>query len=341
MNPIERALGILLVLTGGKRVSAAELAQRFEVSLRTIYRDIDRLLALGVPVEADRGAEGGYRLPPGYIQPPVALTRRETAALLVALALVRGLKATPLVADLDTAEKKLLAALPKAARELLINGARLVGVEAPPPDVFHVQLPPAGPGDSSRAVDGFLEGLIAGRRVRFLHESATRRTPREHEVEPAGLLYDRDYWYLVGRSVEHDEVRLWRADRVSTIAVTGFAYRADPKFSVETLLGRAWLDQAMRRWEAEGERARVRITAAQAEVLGRDWYFRHAAVAADGNGGLVLTLPNADRGIVLPLVRWLGRGAELIDPAELRAELAAELAAQAGDHAADRGAPQR
>lgn len=334
MNPIERALGILLVLTGGKRVTATELAQRFAVSLRTIYRDVDRLLDLGVPVEADRGAEGGYRLPPGYIQPPVALTRRETAALLVALALVRGLKATPLVADLDTAEKKLLAALPKAARDLLINGSRLIGIEAPPPDIFHVQLPPAGPGDSVRAVDGFIEGLLAGRRVRFLHESATRQTPREHEVEPAGLLYDRDYWYLVGRSLEHDEVRLWRADRVSTITVTGFGYRADPTFSVETLLGRAWLDQAMRRWESEGERALVRLTARHAEILGRDWYFRHAAVAPDGDGRLVMALPNTDPGVVLPLVRWLGRGAEILAPEELRAALAEELAAQAATHAA-------
>jgi predicted DNA-binding transcriptional regulator YafY len=338
MNPIERALGILLVLTGGKRVSAAELARRFEVSLRTIYRDVERLLALGVPVEADRGAEGGYRLPPGYIQPPVALTRSETAALLVALALVRGLRATPLLADLDTAEKKLLAALPRAARDLLINGSRLVGIEALPPDIFHSQRPPAGGGNSQRAVDGFLEGLLGGRRVRFLHESASRGTEREHEVEPAGLLYDRDYWYLVGRSLEHGEVRLWRADRVSTITVTGFAYRPDPEFSVASLLGREWLNKAMRRWEAEGEGARIRITAQQAEVLGRDWFYRHAAIAPDGDGRLVMTLPDADRGTVFPLLRWLGPGAELLAPAALRNELGEQLAALAAVHA---GEPRR
>ena len=333
MNPIERALGILLVLTGGKRVSAVELAQRFGVSLRTIYRDVDRLLALGVPVEADRGAEGGYRLPPGYIQPPVALTRSETAALLVALALVRGLKATPLVADLDAAEKKLLAALPRAARQLLIDGARLIGVEAPPPDIFHAQRPPAGPANSQRAVDLFLDGLLTARRVRFVHESQTHNALREHEVEPAGLLYDRDYWYLVGRSLEHDEVRLWRADRVAEITVTGLAYRADPAFSVRDLLGRAWLDKAMRRWEAAGERAEIRITPAQAAVLKRDWYFRHAVIAPDASGGLVLTLPDAYAGTVLPLVRWLGPGAEVLAPPALRAAAAAELSALARAHA--------
>ena len=55
MNTIERALGILLLLSGGQR-RATELAERFGVSVRTIYRDVDRLIALGIPVEAERGA---------------------------------------------------------------------------------------------------------------------------------------------------------------------------------------------------------------------------------------------------------------------------------------------
>lgn len=337
MNPIERAIGILLLLTGGKRVTATELARRFEVSLRTIYRDVDRLIALGIPVEADRGAEGGYRLAPGYIQPPIALTRSETAALLAALAVVRGLKATPLLADLDTAERKLLAALPRAARDILINGERLIGIEALPPDIFHAQLPPQRPGDSQKAVDCFLQGLLASRRVRFMHESPSRRMPREHEVEPRGLLFDRDHWYLVGRSLEFGDIRLWRADRVTEIAITGFAYRPDPEFTIKSLLGRVWLNQAMRRWEAQGEQAKIRITERQAEVLGRDWFFRHAAVTREADGSLIMTLPDAERSTALPLVRWLGPGAELLAPQWLRAELSEQLDALSRLHRASAG----
>ena len=95
------------------------------MSVRTIYRDIDRLIALGIPIEAERGAEGGFRLSGDYLSPPIALNRVETTALLVALTLVRGLQTTPLKADLETAEAKLLAALPKAAREILAQGPRI------------------------------------------------------------------------------------------------------------------------------------------------------------------------------------------------------------------------
>src|SRR5260370_34031847 len=66
MNRFERALGILLHLRSGKEISASDLAQRLEVSRRTIYRDMDVLSTLGVPIYAERGHAGGFRLLEGY-----------------------------------------------------------------------------------------------------------------------------------------------------------------------------------------------------------------------------------------------------------------------------------
>jgi predicted DNA-binding transcriptional regulator YafY len=192
VNSIERALAILLLLTRGRLVPASELAARFSVSVRTIYRDVDRLIALGVPVEAERGAEGGYRLPPDFLAPPIALNRVETTALLVALTLVRGLNITPLLADLESAEAKLLAALPRAARDILAGGERIVGVERAPDDVFHGHFPPAAELDQQNAVDRFLEGALKQRRVELVHRPPGGRGEKRHEVEPHGLLFDRD-----------------------------------------------------------------------------------------------------------------------------------------------------
>lgn len=332
MNPIERALGILLMLTGGGLITATALAERFEVSLRTIYRDVDRLLALGVPIEAERGAEGGYRLAKGYIQPPVALTRSETAALLVALALVRGLRATPLSADLDTAERKLIAALPRAVHDLLVNSERIIGIEPTPADVFHHGTT-AAPSDSwQRSLDGFMEGLLAGRRVRFNHVKPARDEPRAHEVEPYGILFDRDHWYLAGRSVDADELRMYRADRVRDIEVSGFRFRPDKSFTIQDMLGGAWLSRAMRRWEQEETIAHIRVGAEQAAKLSHDWYYRHAVFTPDGDGNITISVPKTDPGTLFPLIRWLGPGAELIAPQALRADLASELEGMARLH---------
>jgi len=325
VNPLERALAILLLLTRKRLLPGSELAERFEVSVRTIYRDIDRLIALGIPIEADRGAEGGFRLSGDYLSPPIALNRVETTALLVALSLVRGLETTPLKSDLETAEAKLLAALPKAAREVLARGPKIVGIEKPPDDIFHGRRPAPRPEDHQAAIDRFLEGILVQRRVEVTHRNPRRPSERMHEIEPHGLLWDRDLWYLVGRSLEANEVRMWRADRVLSIKVTGMAFRPTADFDIREMLGRQWLERAMRIWDVQTEPTRIRLTADAASKLRRDWFYRHAAYFEGGDGNVVMSIPDTDPRSVLPLVRWLGGEAEILAPDHLREGMRAEL----------------
>lgn len=325
MNPLERALAILLLLTRRQLLPASELSARFEVSVRTVYRDVDRLMALGIPIEAARGAAGGFRLSGDYLSPPIALNRLETTALLVALSLVRGLETTPLKSDLETAEAKLLAALPKAAREVLARGPKIVGIERPPDDIFHGRRPAERPEDHQAAVDRFLEGILTQRRVEVTHRNPRRPNERMHEIEPHGLLWDRDLWYLVGRSLEADEVRMWRADRVLSIKVTGMAFRPVADFDIRAMLGRQWLERAMRIWDVKAEGTRIRLSAEAAAKLQRDWFYRHAAYFEGDDGGVVMSIPDIDPRSVLPLVRWLGTEAEILAPESLRDLLRSEL----------------
>lgn len=330
MNPIERALGILLLLTGGKLVPATVLAERFQVSLRTIYRDIDRLIALGVPIDAERGAEGGYRLAKGYLQPPVALTRNETAALLAAMALVRSSRTVPLSDDLSSAEQKLLATLPKSVHGLLKNSSRLIGIEPIPADIFHSGSK-AEPTDAwQEALDGFMNGILESRRVRFEHHNPVRKTRKSHDVEPHGVLFDRDLWYLAGRCVDTDTMKVYRADRVQHLEISGLFFRPQKEFTIQSLLGGNWLSQAMRRWEQEEQITKIRITAHQARKLSADWYYRHAVFSPLDGGDMLIAIPSADEARILPLVRWLGPGAELIAPDSLKQALARELAEMSG-----------
>jgi len=329
MNSIERALAILLLLSGGKLVNATALADRFGVSLRTIYRDIDRLNALGVPVEAARGAEGGYRLARGYIQPPVALSRTETAALLTALSVIRSVRIMPLAADLDAAERKLIASLPPSVHKLLGDADRIVGTEPVPPDIFHAGTKADTSADWQKALDDFMTGLLETRRVRFQHINPAREETKEHDVEPRGIILDRDLWYLAGFCVDTQLVKVYRADRVRASTVSGFRFKPDTAFSIQDLMGGVWLDRAMRRWEAENPIARIRLSAEQSRNLKTDWYYKHAAFTAAGDGGAVMSVPVTGANAILPLLRWLGPDAELLGPPELRDELLRELESMA------------
>jgi predicted DNA-binding transcriptional regulator YafY len=334
MKRLDRLFGILLALRSGRPVAAADLARRFEVSPRTIYRDVDSLSALGVPVFARRGFAGGLQLMEGYYLPPLMLTTGEAVSLLLGLTLLRSLRAKPFAPALDSAERKLLAAVPEALRVTLSRAAALVGFETLPDDIFHPEAAARGerPPDAeaeAQAVSVFFQALLDRRQVTLDYQSPYQSTPRSHSLTPAGVLWDRERWYLAGgREGRAEAARLYRADRVRGIRPgASLAPGADPgDFDVRSLLGHRWIQAAMAQWRQEAP-VRLRLTAAQAERLQQDWYYRYAEFTPEPGGTLVMAYGDDDRARVLALVRWLGLGAELLEPADWRATARVELEA--------------
>jgi predicted DNA-binding transcriptional regulator YafY len=341
MTRIERAFGILLLLSDGSMATANALARRFEVSVRTIYRDVEMLSATGVPVYAERGAAGGYRLLEGYFLPPIAFSRDEIVAVLLGLALSRGLKVSPFTTELESAERKLVAVLPNRLRPLLGETRRLIGFERSAIDAFHPELPQP-PDDREKperreaiSVEIFLKAVLEGTRVRFIYRSPYRKSGAAEaiEAEPLGLLWDRDLWYLIGRKLggvgsPRPAQRFWRADRVADIEASTLRATATPGFDVRHHLDRQWLGEAMAHW-ARSSPVRIRMCRDQAERLRRDWYFRFAQFEPAGADAFIMTYGENNQAMVLELVRWLGPGAELLEPTVWRAALRDELHAMA------------
>jgi len=331
MNRLDRALAILLLLRSGKTASAVDLARRFEVSPRTIYRDVERLGAIGVPVYAEMGRQGGYRLMEGYFLPPVMFSVGEAISLVLGLASLRRLRARPFAAELETAEQKLLAATPDHLRATLARARQVIGFERPPVDAFTLELAQTSAasetveGDEGQVVTVFLQAMLEGREVALHYRSPYRDAPSRSSVNPLGLLWDRDRWYLVGqRAGQKGETRLWRADRVLTIRPRSKAAEAEGHFDAATLLGRKWLGEAMRQWIQEAP-VTLRLARRQAERLKQDWYYQHARFEDLPDGQVLMTYGETKREYVFELLRWLGPEAELIEPKAWRAELREDL----------------
>jgi predicted DNA-binding transcriptional regulator YafY len=336
MNRFDRALAILLLLRSGKTLSAADLARQFEVSTRTIYRDIETLSAVGVPVYAEMGRSGGFRLLAGYFLPPVMFTTGEAVSLLLGMTLLRSLRATPFAAELETAEQKLLAAVPDHLRATLVEARKIIGFERPPDDLFHPEPPDPRPPLSapdlaaSTALEGrvvtlFLQAVLDRRTILLDYRSPYGDRAGQLTVAPLGLFWDRDRWYLAGRRISGSEtVRLWRADRVRAITPQTLPAEPQPTFDVREILGRSWLRRAMDDWRAEGT-VIIRLTPRQAARLQGDWYYRHAHYETLPDDRVLMTFGEYNQGIVLELLRWLGPGAELIEPRAWRATIRAEL----------------
>lgn len=330
MKRFERMFGILLRLHVDRTVSAVELAAAFGVSRRTIYRDMEILGTSGVPIYAEKGREGGFHMAEGYFLPPLMFTRDEAVVLLTSLTLLRSLPVKPFSGEIGGATRKLLSALPDRLRNVLSKADRFIGFETLPHDVFHPETNAVHEEDTrlrsiteEHTVDTVLRCIFEGHSLSFDYRAPHRDVKTIH-MQPVGLFLDRGHWYLVGALLKAPHIqRLWRADRVLSIHVSSSAEHPAEAFDVSTLLERQWLASAMATWRANAP-VKLRLTRAQALRLQEDWYYRYAQFEALDDA-VVMTFGEAESSLVFDLLRWLGPGAELIEPKAWRDTFRQEL----------------
>jgi predicted DNA-binding transcriptional regulator YafY len=221
----------------------------------------------------------------------------------------------------------------------LTKAGRLIGFEETPTDMFlHPELEAQELAAETRTmtedsvITVFLQSLLEKRAVALHYRSPYNPEASSPAIIPRGLLWDRDRWYLIGPKVGgKDEPRLWRADRVLAIKPDKLLPDSDSGFDVAALLGRQWLGTAMARW-AEETPVTIRLTPAQAGRLKRDWYYGHARYEALPGGDVLMTFGESRRDFVFELLRWLGPGAELVEPEAWRADLREELKVMVGQY---------
>ncbi|TWJ20297.1 HTH domain-containing protein [Micromonospora endolithica] len=195
--------------------SARWLAGHFEVSTRTIERDIGALQQSGVPIWAEPGRTGGYAVDRARTLPPVNFTAAEAVAMATALHRMRG---TPFAAAAGTALRKLLAVMPAADAA---EAHRLAG---------RVHLIDDGP---VAPVPAVVADAVSARRVLRLSYADRDGSPSQREVEPLGYLGNPRHWYLLAWCRLRDELRCFRTDRI--IGVVPLAERVGRELRMEDL----------------------------------------------------------------------------------------------------------
>jgi predicted DNA-binding transcriptional regulator YafY len=213
-----RLLRLLSLLQARRHWSGSALAQRLEVTERTIRRDVSRLRGLGYPVSASAGVAGGYQLDAGAKLPPLLLDDEE------ALAVALGLR-TAAVGAVAGIEEAALQALAKLEQVLPTRVRRRV-------KELHAAVVPlhmAAPRVSPDLLSSLASACRNNERVRFRYEDGSGR-PSERHVEPHGLVHSGSRWYLVCWDVDREDWRTFRADRIRPKVRTeaGFVPRAVP-----------------------------------------------------------------------------------------------------------------
>ena len=313
-----RLLSILILLQLRGRLTAAGLAAEFEVSERTIYRDIDALSAAGVPVYGDRGPGGGFQLLGGYRTQLTGLSAREAEAMAM-IGLPGPASELGIGAATSAAHNKLIAALPSDSGALADRMATR----------FHLDAV-----DWFRGAEALPHLPAIARAVLDQHTLSMRydswQGARDWSVEPLGLVLKAGIWYLAAHS--GDKVRIYRIANLTDLKVS------DAQFDrpVDFHLARWWqAEQARFEGELFATRATLRASPDGCKRLAALSPRGAAAVAVAGApmpGGwreMAMMVEDSDHGARDMLA--LGAEIEVIAPASFRrrvAALAAQIAAR-------------
>jgi predicted DNA-binding transcriptional regulator YafY len=303
-----RLVNLLLLLQTRGGQSAPELARELEVSVRTIYRDVEALSGAGVPIYADRGPQGGIRLVDGYRTRLTGLTDEEAKALFLS-----GMPGPAAQLGFGTvvvaARLKVLAALPPELRARASRISERFHLDAP----GWFQVPEEVPYLESLAESVWEERQVDVEYRRSDGSVVARR------IEPLGLVLKAGVWYLVARAEGQD--RTYRVSRFVSATVLADRFERPADFEV----GAFW-SEAIAAYERELPRVEVTVRIARehlpalGDVIGKRRLEAAVAGAIDDplDGFLRLTVTYEDLWEALGPMLSLGARAEVLAPEELR-----------------------
>jgi predicted DNA-binding transcriptional regulator YafY len=310
MNRIDRLTAILIQLQTKRVVKAEEISDRFEISLRTVYRDVKALMEAGVPIGSEAGK--GYFIVDGFHLPPVMFTEDEASSMLVAGKLVDKMADKSVRAAYESALHKIKSVLNESEKDHLQNLDSHIEIFLR--SKYEVK-------ETKDFPDHFMTDIqraVAKKEVLRIDYCNNEEEQTQREVEPIGIFYYSMAWHLIGWCRLRNGYRDFRADRIKVLINTGEHFEGRNLISLKEYF------QSM--FQSNKGLIKVVVTFEKSAMRGRPIY---GSISTTDLGDRVRAEFLMDS--LTYMARWLlmyGTNAEVEEPEELRtimAELAEEL----------------
>jgi predicted DNA-binding transcriptional regulator YafY len=248
-----RVLAMLELLQAHRRMTVGALAERLAVDERTVRRYAGTLTDLGIPVTAERGRYGGYRLSAGFKLPPLMLTDDEAVAVVLGLMAAGRIGLSAEAPAAAAAEAKIVRVLPRPLADRLAALRASLGFTMR--DAARDREVPGATGipETGMPATGLLltlgAAIGAGERLAVTYRNRMLETG-DREIDPYGLVFHSGRWYVVALDHRNDQIRSFRADRIAALRRTGETFEPPPGFDAVAHLNRQWATRDYQ-WEVE------------------------------------------------------------------------------------------
>ncbi len=213
MNRIDRLTAILIQLQSKRVVKAEEIADRFEISLRTVYRDVKALMEAGVPIGSEAGK--GYFVVDGYHLPPVMFSQEEASAMLTAGKLVEKLTDDSIRKAYESALLKIKSVLNDPAKDYLENLQTSIQV---------FRMPDQQSNSGNEYMADITKAVSYKQVLAIDYASANTQEETSREVEPIGIVFYSGRWHLIAWCRLRNGYRDFRVDMIKTLTNTGVTF---------------------------------------------------------------------------------------------------------------------
>jgi len=301
MNRIDRLTAILIQLQSKKIVKAEEIAKRFEISLRTVYRDVKALMEAGVPIGSEAGT--GYFIVDGYHLPPVMFSQDVASAMMMAGKLVERMTDQSVRTAFDGALLKIKSVLNEAQKDHLESLQDHIEVLRP-----RMSLP----AQSGNFLTD-LQKAVAGKQVVYIdYFSNNQNEQTQRKIEPIGLFYYSAAWHLIAWCRLRNGFRDFRCDRIKELKETGEIF--EPR-SISTMQE---YFNSLQQANTEMKSATILFDKKEARYVNNSRHYFGFVSEEDVDGQVRMKFLTTDFQMV---ARWLlsyGRGIEIESPEELK-----------------------
>jgi len=307
MNRIDRLVAILLQLQSTRRIKAKDIAEKFNLSLRTVYRDVKALEEAGVPVIGEAGT--GYSLMEGYRLPPVMFNLDEATALITASKLVQSKTDAGISKHYSSALDKIKAVLRHSEKEHIEEIDDHIAVMQHPAIVYQPE--------SQLHLQSILKAIGSSLVVEVAYNSIERNETTIRRLEPVGIYHMGSHWYLVAFCQMRNDYRNFRTDRIQQLKITD-EHNSKSHPPLQDFLHKTSADK-------EVHQVIIDVEPDVVKYLGEQKYY-NGFVKEENIGELVrMTFLT---GSLMGFSRWFmlfGDHAEIVEPIELN-EMVAEIA---------------
>lgn len=305
-NRFDRIVAILIQLQSKRLVRAQELADRFGVSLRTIYRDIKSLGSAGVPIIGESGA--GYSVMEGYRLPPVMFTREEAGSFVAAEKLMRQFTDETMSAQFAAAMYKIKSVLRTHEKDLMEVLEQQIDIFSSPSGNGH-PLP--------NALQQLVESMLTRKQLALHYQALGKAAFTQRDIEPVGIFHENQFWYIYAWCHLRKDYRQFRMDRIHQLRLIAAPFtREHPNL------------RELRSRQEKRPTTRVRIKAKKAMVPYLHYGSRYQGFVSEKtmDEWVEMTFESPDPEI--SFARWLLMFADqvkIIEPASLKSTIRAIL----------------